>query len=67
MKARAAVERSTSLGTFCWTRNSSNIIADYARDALFSVRSMGGQYYQIARALESLAISEHGNTHEQTE
>ena len=27
----------------------------------------GGQYYQIARALESLAISEHGNTHEQTE
>lgn len=48
-------------------RISSNIIADYARDALFSVRSMGGQYYQIARALESLAISEHGNTHEQTE
>ena len=48
-------------------RISSNIIADYARDALFSVRSMRGQYYQIARALESLAISEHGNTHEQTE
>ena len=48
-------------------RISSNIIADYARDALFSVRSMGGQYYQIVRVLESLAISKHGNTQEQTE
>lgn len=48
-------------------RISSNIIADYARDALFSVRSMREQYYQIVRALEPLAISEHDNTYEQTE
>ena len=48
-------------------RISSNIIADYARDALLSVREMGGQYYNIIKVLESLAISEHGNTHEQTE
>lgn len=47
-------------------RISSNIIADYARDALFSVREMGGQYYNIIKVLESLEISEHGNTHEQT-
>lgn len=49
-------------------RISSNIIADYARDALLSVREMGGgQYYNIIKILESLAISEHGNTQEQTE
>lgn len=49
-------------------RISSNIIADYARDALLSVREMGGgQYYNIIKVLESLAISEHGNTQEQTE
>ena len=48
-------------------RISSNIIADYARDALLSVREMGEQYYNIIKVLESLAISEHGNTQEQTE
>lgn len=48
-------------------RISSNIIADYARDAFLSVREMGGQYYNIIKVLESLAISEHGNTQEQTE
>lgn len=48
-------------------RIKSNIIVDYARHALFSVREMGGQYYNIIKVLESLAISEHGNTHEQAE
>ena len=42
-------------------RISSNIVADYARDALFSVREMVGQYYNIIKVLESLAISEHDN------
>ena len=42
-------------------RISSNIIADYARDAFLSVREMGGQYYNIIKVLESLAISEHDN------
>lgn len=48
-------------------RISSNIIADYARDALFSVASMSRQYNTIIELLNNIAISEHGNTHEQTE
>lgn len=47
-------------------RISSNIIADYARDALFSVASMSRQYNTIIELLNNIAISEHGNTHEQT-
>ena len=48
-------------------RISSNIIADYARDALFSVASMSRQYNTIIELLKNIAISEHGNTQEQTE
>lgn len=48
-------------------RISSNIIADYARDALFSVASMSRQYNTIIELLKNIAISEHDNTHEQTE
>ena len=45
----------------------SNIIADYARDALLSVREMSKQYNTIIELLNNIAISEHGNTHEQAE
>lgn len=48
-------------------RISSNIVADYARDALFSVASMSRQYNTIIELLKNIAISEHDNTHEQTE
>lgn len=48
-------------------RISSNIIADYARDALLSVREMSKQYNTIIELLNNIAISEHGNTHEQAE
>lgn len=40
-------------------RISSNIIADYARDALFSVASMSRQYNTIIELLKNIAISEH--------
>lgn len=42
-------------------RISSNIIADYARDALFSVASMSRQYNTIIELLKNIAISEHDN------
>lgn len=48
-------------------RISSNIIADYARDALLSVREMSKQYNTIIELLNNIAISEHGNTQEQAE
>ena len=42
-------------------RISSNIVADYARDALFSVASMSRQYNTIIELLNNIAISEHSN------
>lgn len=42
-------------------RISSNIVADYARDALFSVASMSRQYNTIIELLNNIAISEHDN------
>ena len=42
-------------------RISSNIVADYARDALFSVASMSRQYNTIIELLKNIAISEHDN------
>lgn len=42
-------------------RISSNIIADYARDALFSVASMSRQYNTIIELLKNIAISEYDN------
>lgn len=48
-------------------RISSNIIADYARDALLSVREMSKQYNTIIELLNNIAISEHSNTQEQAE
>ncbi len=48
-------------------RISSDIIADYTYKTLVSVAEMSKQYSTIIKLLNSIAISEHGNTHEQAE
>lgn len=48
-------------------RISSDIIADYTYKTLVSVAEMSKQYGTIIKLLNSIAISEHDNTHEQTE
>lgn len=45
----------------------SDIAAEYAYKALVSVAEMSKQYNTIIELLNNIAISEHGNTHEQTE
>lgn len=51
-----------------WDENKlrSDIAAEYAYKALVSVAEMSKQYNTIIELLNNIAISEHGNTHEQT-
>lgn len=54
---------------YFWDENKlrSDIAAEYAYKALVSVAEMSKQYNTIIELLNNIAISEHGNTHEQTE
>ncbi len=54
---------------YSWNENKlrSDIAAEYAYKALVSVAEMSKQYNKIYKLIYSLAISEHGNTHEQAE
>ena len=53
---------------YFWDENKlrSDIAAEYAYKALVSVAEMSKQYNTIIELLNNIAISEHGNTHEQT-
>lgn len=71
MKARALLiealvgiaSAAVAAGAFCWM--ASDIAAEYAYKALVSVAEMSKQYNTIIELLNNIAISEHGNTHEQ--
>lgn len=54
---------------YSWNENKlrSDIAAEYAYKALVSVAEMSKQYNEIYKLIYSMANSEHGNTHEQTE
>lgn len=54
---------------YSWNENTlrSDIAAEYAYKALVSVMEMSKQYNKLYELIYSLAISEHGNTYEQTE